>query len=289
MNTIENSICDAIQIIVDRAVAQANYDKTIQGTIVRCQDATIGKYTVRYQDSLFYAFSSSSEVKYKDGATVYVLIPANDMGKQKTIVGTTEKLGINYIAVAQGDQAYQYVGNNAILGTVQSDPFLNDKGQFMLSSYQQNDEGDNRHVYTLYQAQLDEENNIVEKINKLDIDIDNTISYMANSTSLICGAYIRTSLENKQQQKGDYGILFRLGFYDNATQKIIIRPYVLNVDKMIGNPYKFTSSVRQYAIFDIDGSNFRYIESISLFQYDFPYSKKTEDIRDKYMKGKGKI
>mgnify|MGYP003397022436 CR=1 FL=1 len=36
MNTIEQSICDAIEIIVDRAVSQASYDKTIQGTVVRC-------------------------------------------------------------------------------------------------------------------------------------------------------------------------------------------------------------------------------------------------------------
>jgi len=34
---------------------------------------------------------------------VYVLVPSNDMSKQKTIIGTTEKLGINYIAVAEGD------------------------------------------------------------------------------------------------------------------------------------------------------------------------------------------
>jgi len=96
---------------------------------------------------------------------------------------------------------------------------------------------------------------------------------MAESATLICGAYVRTSLENKQQQKGDYGILFRLAFDDNATGQVVIRPYIINVDKMIGNPYKFTSAVRQYGIFDIDGANFRYIESISIFEYDFPYSK----------------
>lgn len=279
MNTIENSICEAITVLVDRAVAQASYDKTIQGTVVRCEDATIGKYTVRYQDSLFYAYASNSDVTYRDGATVYVLVPSNDMSKQKTIVGTTEKLGINYIAVAEGDQAYQYVGNNVITGTAAADPFLNDKGEFMLSSYQKNDSGDNRHVYTLYQAEL-QNGEIVEKINKLNIDSSNLQAYMAESSALICGAYIRTSLENKQQQKGDYGILFRLAFDDNATGQTVIRPYVINVDKMIGNPYKFTSAVRQYGIFDIDGANFKYVESISIFEYDFPYSKETSEIRN---------
>ena len=279
MNTIENSICEAITILVDRAVSQASYDKTIQGTIVRCEDATIGKYTVRYQDSLFYAYASNSDVTYRDGVTVYILVPSNDMSKQKTIIGTTEKLGINYIAVAEGDQAYQYVGNNIITETVSTDPFLNNKGEFMLSSYQKNDNGDNRHVYTLYQAILQNEK-IVEKINKLKLDLSNLKAYMAESSALICGAYVKTSLENKQQQKGDYGILFRIAFEDNATGQIVIRPYIINVDKMIGNPYKFTSAVRQYGIFDIDGANFKYVESISIFEYDFPYSKETSQIRN---------
>ena len=279
MNTIENSICEAISVLVNRAVAQASYDKTIQGTVVRCEDATIGKYTVRYQDSLFQAYSSNSDVTYRDGAIVYVLVPSNDMSKQKTIIGTTEKLGINYIAVAEGDQAYQYVGNNVITGATAADPFLNDKGEFMLSSYQKNDAGDNRHVYTLYQAEL-QDGQIVEKINKLNVDLSNLQSYMAESATLICGAYVRTSLENKQQQKGDYGILFRLAFDDNATGQVVIRPYIINVDKMIGNPYKFTSAVRQYGIFDIDGANFRYVESISIFEYDFPYSKEESQIRN---------
>ena len=273
MNTIEQSICDAIEIIVDRAVSQASYDKTIQGTVVRCQDATIGKYTIRYQDSLFYAYASSADVKYKDNATVYVLVPANDMSKQKTILGTTQKLGINYIAVAEGDQAYQYVGNNSILGPIAADPYLNDKGQFMLSSYQQNDEGDNRHVYILYQAHLSNSGNVVQDINKINLDTANLSNYLHESGSLICGAYIRTDLDTRQQQKGDYGILFRLGFYDNATQRVVVRPYVVNVDKMIGNPYKFTNAVRQYGIFSIDGANFKYVESISIFEYGFPYSK----------------
>ena len=34
MSDINNQICDAIGIIVDKKISQANFDKTIQATIV---------------------------------------------------------------------------------------------------------------------------------------------------------------------------------------------------------------------------------------------------------------
>ena len=86
MNMIEQQICDAIEIIVERAIDQANYDKTIQATVISCIDATIGKYKVKYQDSTFYAYSSNSEVTYPNGSTVYILIPGNNTEADKTIL-----------------------------------------------------------------------------------------------------------------------------------------------------------------------------------------------------------
>lgn len=55
MNSIENSICDAIELMVTKAINQAAYDKTITATVKDVIDQTIGKYTVSYQDSTFYA------------------------------------------------------------------------------------------------------------------------------------------------------------------------------------------------------------------------------------------
>ena len=54
MNMIEQQICDAIEIIVDRAIEQANYDKTIQVN-VDLQDQYIGKdkYIASLEKTLF--------------------------------------------------------------------------------------------------------------------------------------------------------------------------------------------------------------------------------------------
>jgi len=40
---------------------------------------------------------------------------------------------------------------------------------------------------------------------------------------------------------------------------------------MIDNPYRLTYETRQYQIFDIDGPNFIRIESIEIFNKDFPF------------------
>lgn len=253
MNMIEQQICDAIEIIVERAIDQANYDKTIQATVISCIDATIGKYKVKYQDSTFYAYSSNSEVTYPNGSTVYILIPGNNTEADKTILGTTKKLGINYVATVEGDEAYQIVGNNCIINTSAS---------FNLQSYRQN-----KQVKVLYSKQYTVNQNLIN-LNKTAIN-----EYIKNQQTIICGAVIRTALPAEQQFRGNYGLIFALNFTDNTNNSIVTRYYTVDVDKMRGNPYKILYDTRQYGIFDIDGENFIDVESISIFCYDFPNTK----------------
>ena len=42
----ENQILDAIEVIVDRAIDSAGYNKTIRGIISSLEDPTIGKYKI---------------------------------------------------------------------------------------------------------------------------------------------------------------------------------------------------------------------------------------------------
>ena len=105
-------ILDAIALIVQDSVQKAGYDKTIQAQILSCQDATIGKYKCKYQDAIITAYASNSDVSYTKDSNVYILVPKNDMRQEKTILGTTKKLGINYITQAEGDDAYDIIGNN---------------------------------------------------------------------------------------------------------------------------------------------------------------------------------
>lgn len=253
MTNIEQSICDAIEIIVERSISQASFDRTIQATIVECIDQTIGKYKAKYQDSTFYAYSESSDVTYTNGSTVYILIPGNDMDADKTILGTTKKLGINYVVTTEGDEAYQIIGNNCISSSSNS---------FNLQSYRED-----KQVKVLYSKQYTANQNLIS-LDKTAIN-----EYIKNQKTIICGGVFRNNLPAEQQFRGNFGIIFALNFADNTNNAIVTRYYTIDVDKMRGNPYKILYDTRQYGIFDIDGDNFIEVDSISIFCYDFPNNK----------------
>ena len=248
MANYENNIIDAIEKIVNNAVANAGYDKTIKATIIECVDQTIGKFKVKYQDSTFYAYATSSEVTYTRGSEVYILIPGNDSGRDKTILGTVKKLGADYAVAPEGDEAYETVGNN----------ILHSSSTFELCSYKTTEK-------ILYQRGGSN--------NQISLDETAATRYFTKSSALICGAIFKTTIPGQQQYRGNYGISFELMFTDNATGKNVLRNYVLDVNQMTGNPYSIKNETRQYGVFDIDGANFQYVDKISLFCYDFPYQE----------------
>jgi hypothetical protein len=258
MNSIETSICDAIELIVDRAISQANYDKTIQATIVECTDSTIGKYKVKYQDSTFYAYAGSTDVSYISGTTVYILVPSNDMSNDKTILGTTQKLGINYVSTIEDEDAYEIIGKNTVSAK--------EIAVYELSSYHVK-----KFVKALYDKSYDTEQNLIS------LNLDDVNKYIKNAGSLFVAANIQTKLAIDQQFRGNYGLIIGLDFSDNASGEEVTRYYALDVDRMRGNPYKILNYTRQYGIFSIDGENFLRVSNISLFVQDFPNSKEEDE------------
>ena len=257
MNNIESNICQAIDIIVQRAIAQADYDKTIQATVIECVDATIGKYKIKYQDSTFYAYSGSSDVSYTEGTAVYVLVPAGNMSKDKTILGAVKKLGTNFVVDNQGVDRYDTIGDDCI----------RDNETYALQSYYPD-----RYIRTLYSKDLTS--------NAISINETGLAQYIKEADSIVCAATFRTSLAVEQQFNGNYGLLISLDFRDNSTGQIITRDYVVDVNKMQGNPYRLVNDTKQCAIFDVDGANYVRVNNVSIFCYDFPHHKPENECFD---------
>lgn len=259
MSYIEDNICEAIELIVDKSVKEAGFDRTIQATVKSCVDESIGKYKIKYQDSSFYAYASSPDVVYGDNTLVYILVPQNDMTKDKTILGTVDKLGIDYINPSDKDSGYEIIGIN---GVSQNSPYS-------LSSYYKPDEGKTYREFILY----DDEHNI------LSVDNDALKEYMEQATSLICGATFKTSLAAEQQLKGNYGIMFTVEYTNEVDETATYtKNYVVDVDNMIGNPYQLNLGKRQFGIYKVSGTNFNRIVKISLFVENFPQQKNDDEI-----------
>ena len=249
----ESKILDAIQIVVDNAISKAQYDRTIQATVVRCEDETIGDYVVQYQDSTFHAYSYNTDVTYVKGSTVYVLVPCGDFSLEKSIVGSVDRIGPDYISIVEGEDAYEVVGVNTI----------NSKNSFGLCSYTNPD------TVILYDRDA--------AIDLVDLNTFAIEKYIKEANSLICGATITTKLPTEQRYKGNYGLIFSLDFKDNATEEIVTRQYLVDVNKMTGNPYNYSIASRQYGIFEVDGKNFDSVKQISIYSCDFP---KTEENKE---------
>lgn len=248
-----NNLLEAMSIIADRAVATANYDKTVQATIVECRDATIGKYKVRYQDGFWQAYENNTNVTYTPGTSVYILIPNGDMSQHKTILGTVKKLGINYINTIEEENRYAENGNNMLSMENQS---------FQLHSYR-------TQVIKIYDVDRTK--------NDIKIDVAAASAYLKTSSHLKCSFTIQTSLDFSQRYNGNYGIKFYLDFEDKSLGEIVTRQYIFDTYLMEGNPYLFNNKVKQNSVFEIDGENFIQISRIELFTQLFPQKDETKE------------
>lgn len=251
MSNIAGNICDAIDIIVQRSLDQASFDKTIQAKIVSVDDATIGRYKIKYQDSTLYAYSNNLDISYTPNTSVYVTVPGGDLSKDKTIVGATKRLGINYISTIEEDKKYADVGVNAVT----------ESASYGVSSWRPRDSA----VKILYSK--GSTNNL------LTIDEKSLGIYLESAGYLTLGANIQTKLAPEQQLRGNYGIIFAFDFEDDSTGETVTKLFTIDVDRMVGNPYKFLNKTRQYGVFEVPGARFKEINYISLFAIDFPNTK----------------
>lgn len=166
-NQIANAIYDTVEMIVNKKVAEAGFDKTIQAQIRECIDATIGKYEVQYQDSVFTAFALN-EIKYEIGQWVYILIPNNDWEQDKKILNAINKTGFS---TTKQDQ-YQKVGANC---------------------FTFNKEDDNSLI--LYEKDNPALNST--------LDINKVNKYIKNQNYLLCSSVFQTK---GNSNNGNYGI-----------------------------------------------------------------------------------
>lgn len=280
MSDINNQICDAIGIIVDKKLSQANFDKTIQATIVAQGDKTKGEYKVKYLDSSFYAYDKSGK-DYAVGTQVYVLVPENDLSKVKTILGTADKTKDIQPVIPEGNK-FEYLTNNL---------FIISENEFGIKSWEnKNDPGT-----SIYNTGDNNNTNF-----KIDIDTDG-LSYIEKEgfDYFILKCNVRTNLQKSQQSLGTYGIRIIISAdlkenqqnnetentdstnnnTENQKTQNLKLEFVLDSTMMVGNPYSLVIPIEQIAGFNVANYMNIVIQNISLFSKNFtsPLSDGEED------------
>lgn len=243
----QNAIVEAIQIIADKKIAQANFDKTIKATIYSIDDKATGTYSVKYQDSIFTANSTSTKINYQVGQQVLVLVPGNDMTRAKTIIGGVSNTAITYQEIPLADDISNKIGPS---GSSLSQ-------NIGLSSYA----GD-----------------IV--LNLENAKINDISEYIKRGDSITLGMVARTSLASSQIG-GIFGITFNLIFKNSVTGEEEVKPLSVTNQDVIGNPYSLLRDTPiKVLIRDIDTENFVKIDSIQAFCRNFPQDESKKDIID---------
>ena len=253
----QSAILYAIEIIADKKLSQASFDKTIKAVVKEVKDKATGEYIIKYQDSEFTAYATSSDLNYAEGEQVYILIPGNDWDRNKTILNSVNNKATTFVDVPTASNLYNRIGTNLIT--------LEKIGQ--LFSYKFG--GDRQILYSKNGQQQ-----------FLTID-DNVISrYIKAGNALALGMKVRTDLDSGQVG-GDYGLVLNLKFKNDNDSKDIseerewenaaIRSYTVSSKDVIGNPYYLRSQTMVEALIkDINIEKFLGVDSVEIFCDGFP-------------------
>lgn len=112
---LQDAILKAIDSLTKNRIERLQLDKTITGSIIKCNNALTREYKVSYNGGSLTAYAKEGET-YTNGNSVYVLVPENDFTKQKIILGLSsaqsDDNNISFVSSALSD--YNIIGKNII-------------------------------------------------------------------------------------------------------------------------------------------------------------------------------
>lgn len=258
-NQLQDSVLAAIDTLVSNRIENLKTDKTVIATIEKCTDARTNEYRVTYNGGTMYAYALGTD-QYAANQTVYVQVPLGDFSQRKTIVSRvqTKQDDQNITFVSSAISDYNKIGGNIVINDTSKQPIG-------LRSYLKET------WLEIYSADNDPQDNIV------DINISELNNTIKEAEAIMVEASFLTRLpkEHRNSQTGIYGLAFKLAFQDgdkydeNGLPIEVYRDYVIDVNNMTGNPYKYAEYSEQYEIFPIDEKKFLRIDHIMAYCKDF--------------------
>ena len=244
----EDQLLNAIDTMVDSAVSRADYDKTIRAVVNKCIDQTTGRYEIKYQESIFEAVTNNTDIKYKDGTQVYILVPGNDMRQTKIILHAVDAEGMQDLAIKEiSVNSYETIGQNTI-----------EENSFSLKSYLGDDN------FTVYDRE--------EGINYIYYDENALQAHIQEAEGLLMGATFKTELTEEQKRgSGNFGVKFEVDFNGTGVDELITREFVIDINHgMMGDPYNFIDEIEQKQNFFMDLTDYNSLRKVTIFAENFP-------------------
>ena len=260
---VAENLFTSVDIIVNRRLSQAGFDRTIPVIIVSCIDQASGTYKVQYQDAVYTATATTTDIVYQPGDEVYIVIPEGDMSNGKKIIGTVATAAVtNNLKETDSLINYRDIGESV----------TDSKGnEFGLCSYrwynQETAEHDRMYLY--------------EGVNTNDFSVDNE-SFAAILQEEGCdyigiAATFRTELKESQKGNGNYGIIVQMLFEDESGEEHYY-DFPLDINRMEGSPYSFSQPSPQKIMYNVPNGTFKRIESVLFFTEGFVNKSLADDL-----------
>lgn len=249
-STTNDAIIQAIDVIASKRVKGADVDRTVQASIEKVIDSTIGSYDVVWKgsDKSYRAYAINTNEIYKPGQPVYVLIPGNNPNNTKTIFGPVKRLKNQSISSSSNTPKYVSTGYNVLKQN-------QNENNVELQSFNGNDS------FVIYDSASEENFLSLKK---------SAINTIKNGNYLTLSFDVQTRFHPNYLSRGNFGIKMILQF-KNGTDPVtyITKEYVFDITHMTGDPYNYRTATTQRHVFEINGAAFSSIKSITAFCENF--------------------
>ena len=232
VNEISDNLCAATSILIENAIKELNFDKTIICTITDDSKRKQGVYKVKDKKQEFKAESSLTNLS--KGNQVYVTIVNGDYSGSKIIVGKKTDIDNN------GSQAFVIKPFDRIFDMTENIIKTSDE------EYQFNNEAYEEEGYR-YQKILTLDNQALQNYTRLGLKAD----FLANINKAKNGNY---GLKLKIYYNTEATILVEKANNPQETEEIFqefITEVTMDTSDMFGNVYNTIMYVPQETIFDI--------------------------------------
>ena len=274
MNQTNDTILQAIDIVVNARLAQLHKDTTIKGVVIDNTEAKKGKYTIKYQNIPFDVYTDNLEAGYNIDDSLYITVPSGDMSSKKFILGRSNELEIaEQVDIVDPNQMYETVGIplENLLGTW-------DETTEKLNAAFQEEKGLPGYKGNKILVPKDNETRTYIDIWNVDEDTIKDISPYREKYEFLQFSGIfsyQPTIPNTISAVGNYGLEFAFMSKDDKTTIT----YVFDTESMYGNPYiPYDNITRTVTVKLEETHQLKYLQSIRLFSEGFSRAEENSTI-----------
>lgn len=263
MSNISSQILEAMDIVVNEKISNLKFDKTVEVTIKKIKDLTVGEYLAEYNGNIISVFSRDLKQSYKVGERVFIKIPEGDLSNKKFIENVSGEKGLTNSEITELQTSF--IGIEPSLDVLYGQNIQKNEYGVIAGNGIKGDELKSSIQIFDHDIQGNEENDLTFQ------------QYALSYKFLKISANFKTLFQSNFFE-GNYGIEVIFLLDDEQTPEV---KYTLDINSFNGNPYKFQAYNTQFIVFPVPKGKLKGLKSIRFFEEFKDYDKRKVQIFNK--------